>query len=118
MESEGAEGEAESDVVEGVWFRGGGDLCVGDGDFDLLGHDVVLSHMHREQLRLSNKTTVQMFEQEESCVDDGVWKCGSLDGLDYGSLELRKRSLRKSALNCLRAATTLYCLLIVLYLCP
>lgn len=43
MESEGAEGKAESDVVEGVGFRGRGNLGSGDGDLDLLGHDVVLS---------------------------------------------------------------------------
>lgn len=43
MENEGAEGKAESDVVEGVRFRGGGGLGIRDGNFDLLGHDVVLS---------------------------------------------------------------------------
>lgn len=43
MESEGAEGKAESDVVEGVGFGGGGGLSGGDGDFDLLGHDLSLS---------------------------------------------------------------------------
>lgn len=42
LESEGAEGKAESDVVEGVGFGSGRVLGVGDGDFDLLGHDVVL----------------------------------------------------------------------------
>ena len=32
----------ESDVIDGVGFGGGGCLSVGDGDFDLVGHDGVL----------------------------------------------------------------------------
>ena len=39
MEGEGTEGEAESDVVEGVGFGGRRELGSRDGDFDLLGHD-------------------------------------------------------------------------------
>lgn len=42
MEGEGTEGEAESDVVEGVGFGGRGKLGGRDGDFDLLGHDVAM----------------------------------------------------------------------------
>lgn len=42
MEGEGAEGEAEGDVVEGVGFGGRGKLGGGDGDFHLLGHDVAI----------------------------------------------------------------------------
>lgn len=36
LHDEGAERKAESDVVEGVWFRGvcGGENCRGDGDFE------------------------------------------------------------------------------------
>ena len=41
LESEGAEGKAESDVVDCVGFGSGGGLSVGDGDFHLLGHDMV-----------------------------------------------------------------------------
>lgn len=39
VESERAEGKAESYVVDGVGFGGGGCLGVGDRDFDLLSHD-------------------------------------------------------------------------------
>ena len=46
LEGEGAEGKAESDVVEGEGFRGCGGLGVGDGDVDLMGHDEVLSKLH------------------------------------------------------------------------
>ena len=41
MESKGAEGKAEGDVINGVWFGGGGCLSGGNGNFDLLGHDDV-----------------------------------------------------------------------------
>lgn len=46
LESERAEGKAESYVVDGVGFGGGGCLGVGDGDFDLLSHDMVLWWTH------------------------------------------------------------------------
>ena len=49
LEGEGAEGKAESDVVEGVGFGGGGCLSVGNGDLDLLGHGVILSCVHKEE---------------------------------------------------------------------
>ena len=45
LEGEGAEGKTESDVVDGVWFWGGGCLSVWDGNFDLLGHDVDVTTM-------------------------------------------------------------------------
>lgn len=46
LESERAEGKAESYVVDGVGFGGGGCLGVGDGDFDLLSHNMLLSWTH------------------------------------------------------------------------
>ena len=41
LKSEGAEGQAESNVVKGVEFGSGGGLGGGYRDFDLLSHDVV-----------------------------------------------------------------------------
>lgn len=46
LECERAEGKAESYVVDGVGFGGGGYLSIGDGDLDLLSHDMVLSWTH------------------------------------------------------------------------
>ena len=46
LESEGAEGKTESNVVDCIGFGGGGVLSGGDRDFDLLCHDVVKYYHH------------------------------------------------------------------------
>ncbi len=40
LEGKGAEGEAEGNSVEGVWFGRGGDLGIRDGNFDLWSHGI------------------------------------------------------------------------------